>query len=147
MKQNYSELPNGYLESINKGINAVRNFRGGMTEGNLSRDKAIARLKMEIETADAIVIGAGAGLSTAAGLPIVESASKSISEILRQGLGSVICIPEASIPSRMRKSAGRGGQGISTITVMSPHQSRSMTTCKSSYRINGDSGDVIKQLL
>ena len=38
-----------------------------MTEGNLSRDKAIARLKMEIETADAIVIGAGAGLSTAAG--------------------------------------------------------------------------------
>lgn len=67
MKQNYSELPNGYLESINKGINAVRNFRGGMTEGNLSRDKAIARLKMEIVTADAIVIGAGAGLSTAAG--------------------------------------------------------------------------------
>ena len=67
MKQNYSELPNGYLESINKGISAVRNFRGGMTEGNLSRDKAIARLKMEIETADAIVIGAGAGLSTAAG--------------------------------------------------------------------------------
>ena len=67
MKQNYSELPNGYLESINKGINAVRIFRGGMTEGNLSRDKAIARLKMEIETADAIVIGAGAGLSTAAG--------------------------------------------------------------------------------
>ena len=56
MKQNYSELPNGYLESINKGINAVRNFRGGMTEGKLSRDEAIARLKMEIETADAIVI-------------------------------------------------------------------------------------------
>lgn len=67
MKQNYSELPNGYLESINKGINAVRNFRGGMTEGILSRDEAIARLKMEIVTADAIVIGAGAGLSTAAG--------------------------------------------------------------------------------
>jgi len=67
MKQNYSELPNGYLESINKGINAVRNFRGGMTEGKLSRDEAIARLKIEIETADAIVIGAGAGLSTAAG--------------------------------------------------------------------------------
>ena len=55
MKQNYSELPNGYLESINKGINAVRNFRGGMTEGKLSRDEAIVRLKMEIETADAIV--------------------------------------------------------------------------------------------
>ena len=67
MKQNYSELPDGYRESIKKGINAVRNFRGGMTEGNLFRDEAIARLKTEIETADAIVIGAGAGLSTAAG--------------------------------------------------------------------------------
>ena len=67
MKQNYDKLPNGYLESINKGINAVRRFRGGMTAGNLSREEAIARLKREIETADAIVVGAGAGLSTAAG--------------------------------------------------------------------------------
>ena len=67
MKQNYNELPNGYLESIHKGIHAVRQFRGGMTMGNLSREKAVARLKTEIGTADAIVIGAGAGLSTAAG--------------------------------------------------------------------------------
>ena len=67
MKQNYGELPNGYLESINKGINAVRHFRGGLTEGNLSREEAIRKLKTEIETADAIVIGAGSGLSTAAG--------------------------------------------------------------------------------
>ena len=67
MKQNYNELPNGYLESINKGINAVRQFRGGMTMGKLYREEAVARLKNEIETADAIVIGAGAGLSTAAG--------------------------------------------------------------------------------
>ena len=67
MKQNYDELPNGYLTSINKGINAVRRFRGGLTAGNLSREEAIHKLKTEIETADAIVIGAGAGLSTAAG--------------------------------------------------------------------------------
>ena len=67
MKQNYSELPNGYLESINRGIRAVQSFRGGMSRGNLSREEAIAKLKNEIETADAIVIGAGAGLSTAAG--------------------------------------------------------------------------------
>ena len=67
MKQNYNELPNGYLESINKGINVVRQFRGGMTMGKLSREEAVARLKKEIETADAIVVGAGAGLSTAAG--------------------------------------------------------------------------------
>ena len=68
MKQNYSELPNGYLESIDRGIRAVRHFRGGLTEGNLSRDEAISFLKNRIETAEAIVIGAGAGLSTAAGL-------------------------------------------------------------------------------
>ena len=67
MKQNYNELPNGYLESISRGINAVRQFRGGMTMGNLSREESVARLKTEIGTADAIVIGAGAGLSTAAG--------------------------------------------------------------------------------
>ena len=68
MKQKYSELPNGYLESIDRGIRAVRHFRGGLTEGILSRDEAISRLKTEIETAEAIMIGAGAGLSTAAGL-------------------------------------------------------------------------------
>ena len=67
MKQNYNELPNGYLESINKGINAVRHFRGGLTTGNLSREEAIRKLKTELEMADAIVIGAGSGLSTAAG--------------------------------------------------------------------------------
>ena len=67
MKQNYSELPNGYLESINKGFNAVRQFRGGLSEGNLSRKEALQKLKKEIQTADAILIGAGAGLSTSAG--------------------------------------------------------------------------------
>ncbi len=67
MKHNYDELPNGYLETIRKGIYAVRRFRGGLTEGTLPRDAAIAALKTAVETADAIVIGAGAGLSTAAG--------------------------------------------------------------------------------
>ena len=67
MKQNYNELPNGYLESINRGIRAIRSFQGGMSRGKFSRAEAIAKLKNEIETADAIVIGAGAGLSTAAG--------------------------------------------------------------------------------
>ena len=67
MKKDHTEMPNGYLESINRGISAVRHFRGGLTYGNLSREEAIARLKTEIRTADAVVIGAGAGLSTSAG--------------------------------------------------------------------------------
>ena len=61
------KLPNGYLETIQKGISAVRTFRSGFSFGDGSREEQIARLKKEIESADAIVIGAGAGLSTAAG--------------------------------------------------------------------------------
>ena len=67
MKQNYDELPNGYLESISRGIRAVRSFNGGLSTGKLSREEAIARLETKLKTADAVVIGAGAGLSTAAG--------------------------------------------------------------------------------
>ena len=64
MKRNWNEQANGYLETISRGIQAVRRFRGGMTEGTLSRKDAIGRLKKEI--------GAGAGLSTAAGLKVHE---------------------------------------------------------------------------
>lgn len=67
MKKNYDNLPNGYLKTIEKGIRQVRSFRGGLSEGTLSRNESIERLKNELETLDAIVVGAGAGLSTAAG--------------------------------------------------------------------------------
>ena len=59
--------PDGYRETIECGIAGVRRFRGGLTEGNLPREKAIQKLKTEIAKADAVVIGAGAGLSTSAG--------------------------------------------------------------------------------
>lgn len=68
MKRSYHEQPNGYLSTIEKGLAAVRAFRSGLSYGTGSREENIARLKAELETADAIVIGAGAGLSTAAGL-------------------------------------------------------------------------------
>ena len=67
MTQSYDELPNGYLESVNRGIRVVRCFSGRMTKGFLSRKDAVTRLKSEIRTADAIVVGVGSGLSTAAG--------------------------------------------------------------------------------
>ena len=67
MNRNYFKLPDGYRETIERGIAGVRRFRGGLTEGNLPREKAIQKLKSEIAKADAVVIGAGAGLSTSAG--------------------------------------------------------------------------------
>lgn len=67
-KDYYREMPNGYEESIRKGMSVVSYFSRNMSYGKGIREEQLARLKKEIETADAIVIGAGAGLSTSAGL-------------------------------------------------------------------------------
>lgn len=68
MIKNFHKQPNGYEESIQKGLRAVRNISRQVSYGSGTEEERIARLKKEIETADAIIIGAGAGLSTAAGL-------------------------------------------------------------------------------
>ena len=67
MSRNYNERPNGYLETIRNGLDGVRGFRDGLSIGIGTRTEQIERLKTELKTADAIVIGAGAGLSTSAG--------------------------------------------------------------------------------
>ena len=67
MKNYYTDQPNGYLESIQKGLIAVRSYDLRLSRGIGTRNEQIAKLKTELETADAIVVGAGAGLSTAAG--------------------------------------------------------------------------------
>ena len=67
--KNYYNEPNGYLESIQKGLAAVRRFDDmRLSRGVGSREEQLARLKNELGTADAVVVGAGAGLSTSAGL-------------------------------------------------------------------------------
>ena len=68
VKRLYEEMPDGYRESIQKGLNAAHHFSGHMSFGSETEEERISRLKNELETADAVVIGAGAGLSTAAGL-------------------------------------------------------------------------------
>lgn len=68
MKNLYNEMPNGYQESIQRGLCAVRYFSRNMSYGTGTKEEDIERLKNEIDIADAIVIGAGAGLSTSAGL-------------------------------------------------------------------------------
>ena len=67
MSRDYYRQPDGYRETIERGLRGIHRFRSGLTGGNLSREEAIIRLRKEIDSADAIVIGAGAGLSTAAG--------------------------------------------------------------------------------
>ena len=58
----------GYRDSIQKGLIAVRHISNRMSFGKGTKEDQITRLKKEIDNADAIVIGAGAGLSTSAGL-------------------------------------------------------------------------------
>ncbi|MBQ3276999.1 MAG: hypothetical protein IJH47_08120 [Oscillospiraceae bacterium] len=64
----FNNRANGYSESIRRGLSAVRSFGCSMSSGTGSREENLSRLKQELETADAIVIGAGAGLSSSAGL-------------------------------------------------------------------------------
>ena len=67
MKSLWEQLPDGYHETIEKGISAVRFFNQGVSSDFLSREESFKKLREAINNADAIVIGAGAGLSTAAG--------------------------------------------------------------------------------
>ena len=66
MKKSYNKK-NGYLETIQKGLKALGMLGRNVSSGKGSREERIELLKNEIQKADAIVIGAGAGLSTSAG--------------------------------------------------------------------------------
>lgn len=66
--KNYCDRKNGYRHTIQLGIEGVRTLTNGMTRGKYSGDEGIRRLQDEIQIADAIVVGAGAGLSTSTGL-------------------------------------------------------------------------------
>ena len=68
MSSFFNKKTNGYQDSIRKGLAAVRSFHSGLSYGTGTREENIAGLKREMDTADAVVIGAGAGLSTSAGL-------------------------------------------------------------------------------
>ena len=65
MKKSYNK--NGYLETIQKGLAALGVLENHFSLGKGSREERIELLKNEIQNADAIVVGAGSGLSTSAG--------------------------------------------------------------------------------
>ena len=68
MNKYSAEQRNGYLETIQTGLDGIRGFRDGISTGAGTQADALLRLKRELAAADAVVIGAGAGLSTSAGL-------------------------------------------------------------------------------
>ena len=65
MKKSYNK--NGYLETIQKGLKALGMLGRNVSSGKGSREERIELLKNEIQNADAVIIGAGSGLSTSAG--------------------------------------------------------------------------------
>ena len=67
MKADWTQ-PNGYIETIQKGLAGVRSFKNGASFGIGNQADQVKRLRAALDSADAIVIGAGAGLSTSAGL-------------------------------------------------------------------------------
>ena len=68
MKDFFKQQPNGYTDSIRRGMKAMRLYSGRFTHGTGTWEENIRRLKTELDTADAVVVGAGAGLSASAGL-------------------------------------------------------------------------------
>lgn len=88
----------------------------------------IERVKEELESADAVVIGAGAGLSASAGFVYNGDGSGRTFLILRQDTAFMICIPAVFTLTKRRKSIGPIGAGISLLTVIRMLRSMYMTT-------------------
>lgn len=66
--KNYYDKKDGYRETIREGLNGLKFFNKMVAASYTGKEELLKTLKSEIENADAIVIGAGAGLSTSAGL-------------------------------------------------------------------------------
>jgi len=66
--KNYYEEKNGYSQTIQKVMIGARTFTKKISEGKGTKKEKIEMLKNHIQKSDAIVVGAGAGLSTSAGL-------------------------------------------------------------------------------
>lgn len=66
--KNYCDKKDGYRETIKKGLATAGNFGKVVSGQKGTIEEQTEMLKNEIKNADAIVVGAGAGLSTSAGL-------------------------------------------------------------------------------
>lgn len=78
----------------------------------------VKRLRELLQKADAVIIGAGAGLSTSAGFHIQDKDLKITSRTLSKNMVSEICILEVFIPLRVLKNIGHIGQDMSLSIAM-----------------------------
>ena len=63
MRGSFLDRPNGYIESIRMGQTIMHSLSGKLVYGTGPINERIEKLSDAIEQADAIIIGAGAGLS------------------------------------------------------------------------------------
>ena len=92
-------------------------------------DEKILLLKEKIKQADAVIIGAGAGLSTAAGFVYAgERFEKYFGDFGRE-YGFRDMYSGGSIPTKRRRNSGPTGAGISGSTGIWTRQSRFTATC------------------
>lgn len=94
----------------------------------------IERLKAALETADTVVIGAGAGLSTSAGFVYTGERFERYFQTSPKNMGSKICTLAAFSPMAPRRSIGPIGAAISLSIGIWPRPSRSIRTCWSWQR-------------
>ena len=113
--RNYYTETNGYLETIQKALIAIRGFDLRLSHGVGTREEQINRLKNEIERADAILVGAGAG-----------NVLNDTSSTLRKNITSKTFTPAVFIRFPMRRRCGRGGQGTSITTAISTRRNPSI---------------------
>ena len=87
-------------------------LKNSITTSTKTYSAQIDRLKNEMESADAVVIGAGAGMSVSAGMAYDGERFKSTLPIFTANTESPICIQAAFILIIHLKNIGRGGQDM-----------------------------------
>ena len=101
-----------------------------MTAGYIKNysDK-IKRLKELLNTSDAVVIGAGAGLSTSAGFTYSGESSINISRILPEDTAFRICTRAGFIRTNLPRNFGHTGRATSSLTATQTRRSRFIARC------------------
>ena len=89
---------------------------------NIPYEEQVRKLKEKIQNAEAIVLGAGSGLSTAAGFTYSGERFQKYFFEFAKNIPFEISIPGASFPLKVRRNFGLGGVAIFTliVTLMPP---------------------------